>query len=56
MTTYAVRRSDTLWSISRIFATTPDRIRALNNLRSDTIYPGQRLKVPASSKEARGER
>lgn len=49
LTAYTVRRSDTLWEISRIYDTTPESIRLANGLRSSRIYPGQVLKVPIGS-------
>lgn len=43
---YEVRRADTLWRIARRHGTTPEEIKATNGLSSDTIYPGQVLKIP----------
>lgn len=45
--TYVVRRGDTLYSISRKFATTIDSIRRMNNLSHNNIFPGQRLFITA---------
>ena len=42
---YVVRRGDTLFSISRKFATTVENIRQLNGLNHNNIVPGQRLYV-----------
>ena len=42
---YIVQKGDTLFSISRLFGTTVEAIKSLNNLSSDLISPGQRLKI-----------
>lgn len=42
---YVVRKGDTLFSISRKFATTVETIRRLNGLGHNRIVPGQRLYV-----------
>ena len=54
--TYRVRARDTLWSISQRFGTTPERLRSLNGLRSNTIRIGESLKVPAPATPAAAER
>jgi membrane-bound lytic murein transglycosylase D len=48
--THTVRRGDSLYSIARLYSTTVDRIRRDNDLTSNTIYPGQKLKVAAGSR------
>ncbi len=48
--THTVRRGDSLYSIARAYRTTVDRIRRDNNLSSNTIHPGQNLKVAAGSR------
>jgi membrane-bound lytic murein transglycosylase D len=45
--TYVVRKGDTLFSISRKFATSVDVLRQMNNLTHNNIFPGQRLFVTA---------
>ncbi len=43
--TYKVRRGDSLGKIARKYGTSVTKIKKLNNLRSSTIHPGQRLKI-----------
>jgi membrane-bound lytic murein transglycosylase D len=44
-TWYQVRTGDSLWTISKKFNTSPDRIKRWNNLKSNLIHPGNRLKL-----------
>ena len=44
-TWYMVRSGDSLWTISRKFNTSPDRIKRWNNLKSNLIHPGSKLKL-----------
>ncbi len=44
---YVVKDNDTLWSISGKKMSVVNQIKALNGLKSDTIHPGQTLKIPA---------
>jgi membrane-bound lytic murein transglycosylase D len=46
--TYRVRRGDTLSGIARRYGTTVAELKALNNLRSDTLRVGARLLVQTS--------
>lgn len=43
---YVVQRGETLTGLARRFGTTPDVLRQLNQLKSDEIKSGQRLRVP----------
>ncbi|MFP4055705.1 MAG: L,D-transpeptidase family protein [Candidatus Brocadiia bacterium] len=43
--THEVARGDTLWKIAKQHTTTVGLIQRLNGLKSDTIVPGQKLKV-----------
>jgi LysM repeat protein len=43
---YVVQRGETLTGLARRFRTSPDVLRQLNQLRSDEIRVGQRLRVP----------
>ena len=44
--TYTVKRGDSLWLISKLFNTTVDEIKRLNNLSSNLLTIGQTLTVP----------
>ena len=40
---YVVQTSDTLWDIAKLFRTTINDIRTINELESDTVTPGDKL-------------
>ena len=42
---YQVKNGDSLWTISRRFKTSPGDIKKWNNLKSNLIHPGNRLKL-----------
>ena len=42
---YRVRRGDNLTKIAKTFGLTPKQLRSMNGLKSNTIHPGQKLKV-----------
>jgi membrane-bound lytic murein transglycosylase D len=42
---YNVQNGDTLWTISKKFSTSTADIKKLNNLKSNLIHPGSRLKL-----------
>ena len=44
-----VELGDSLWVISQNLGVALDEIKSFNNLISDTIYPGQQLKIPATA-------
>ncbi|MDD5451638.1 MAG: LysM peptidoglycan-binding domain-containing protein [Desulfovibrionales bacterium] len=46
---HRVRRGDTLWNIAQKYNVTPANIRIWNNMQRDTLLPGTRLKVRAST-------
>ena len=43
--TYIVKPNDSLYKIAEKYGTTITKIKNLNNLTSDTIYPGAILKI-----------
>ncbi len=45
-TSYVVKRGETLTALARRFRTSPDVLQQLNQLTSDDIRAGQRLRVP----------
>lgn len=47
--TYTVKKGDTLWSISKKNQMTVQQLKAINNLKSDTIKLNQVLKVSAAT-------
>ena len=47
--TYTVVKNDTLWSISQKFGVSVAKIKELNNLKTDTINPGQKLVLNAAT-------
>ena len=48
---YVVQRGETLTGLARRFRTSPDVLRQLNQLRSDDIKVGQRLRVPRDTRD-----
>ena len=45
---YTVKKGDTLWDLSIKYNTTVNKIKELNNLSSNIIYVGQKLKLPSN--------
>lgn len=43
---YYVKEGDSLWKIAKRFNNTVCYIKEINDLKDDTIYPGQRLLIP----------
>ena len=56
VTTYRVKRGDTLFSIAQLFDTTVARLRSLNRLRGSHISVGDRLTVRARKARLRALR
>ncbi len=48
-TVYAVKSGDNLYKIARKYGTKVDALRRENNLRTDRLVVGQKLKIPASA-------
>ncbi|KKK33581.1 hypothetical protein WQ57_23460 [Mesobacillus campisalis] len=49
--TYTVKSGDTLYRIAKSNKTSVKNLKSWNNLKSDTIYPKQKLKVTAPAKK-----
>lgn len=45
---YTVKQGDTLYFIANKYNTTPDEIKSLNNLTTNTLSIGQLIKIPAT--------
>jgi len=45
MAIYTVKAGDSLWSIGRKYYLSVDRLKKMNELTADTIYPGQKLLI-----------
>ena len=48
---YTVKSGDTIYSIARLYNTTIDLIKSLNNLTSNLVFVGQTLKIPSKTIE-----
>ena len=48
--TYIVKSGDTLYALAKKYNTTVAKIKEYNNLNSDVLSIGQKLKIPASNK------
>lgn len=46
---YTIKEGDTLFNIAKKYDTTPDKIKSLNNLTSNTLSIGQLIKIPATT-------
>ena len=46
---YTVKAGDNLWLIARSFNTKVSTLRSLNNLTTDTLQVGDKLKIPSAS-------
>ena len=48
-TTHIVKRGDTLWDIARRYDVSIEKIKSWNNMKSNKIKPGERLRIKQSS-------
>jgi membrane-bound lytic murein transglycosylase D len=46
---YHIANGDSLWAISQKFKTSPDQIKSWNNLKSNDLHPGDKIKVKDAS-------
>lgn len=46
--TYSIQPGDSLWAIAARFSTTVQSLAELNQLKTETIFPGQELIIPSS--------
>lgn len=49
--TYIVKSGDSLWSIAKKYGVTVDELKSANNLTSNLLNVGQRLKIPSAVEE-----
>lgn len=52
--TYVIQEGDSLWKIAKRFKTDIESIKAVNNLKTDTLRPGRSLVIPKGSDKERG--
>ncbi len=50
--THKVEPGDSLWKISQQYGTSVSKLKSLNNLKSDVIYPNQRIETTSSKDKA----
>ena len=43
---YTVKKGDSLWSISKVYSTSVEEIKRINNLTSNNLYIGQVIRIP----------
>ena len=48
---YTVKSGDSLWKIANTFDTTVNKLKEINNLKTDVLQIGQKLLLPASNEE-----
>lgn len=53
--TYTVKSGDSLWSIAKKYNTTPEELKRINNLSSNLLQIGQKLKLPIAEEIQPGE-
>ena len=43
---YTVKKGDSLWAISKVYSTSVEEIKRINNLTNNNLYIGQVLRIP----------
>lgn len=51
--TYKVKKGDTLYKISQMHNTTVAKLKSWNNLKSDLIFPNQKLSIGSNAKKSK---
>lgn len=51
--TYKVKKGDTLYKISQMHNTTVAKLKSWNNLKSDLIFPNQKLSIVSNAKKSK---
>ncbi len=51
--TYKVKKGDTLYKISQMHNTTVTKLKSWNNLKTDLIYPNQKLSIVSNEKKSK---
>jgi len=50
---HTVKKGENLYVIAKKYGKTPEEIKNLNNLKENTIYPGQKIAIEKKGKEGK---